>query len=352
MPLFVLLSGIGFTLLMRSTGGRPAAVLGRAVFLLMLGLLMSGTVPMVVILQFYALYLVVGLLVHRLGDRALLALIVAAAAAGVAVQVWMINNSSGPSPAASSPIFGDLRLLIHPGDLLQELFVTGVYPLLPDGAVFFLLGMWLGRRRLTNRRTAIQLILAGVLLVGLGTGFSAAINAMNPNRLPASGPDQGAEFGVTSPAPSGDPEAPPSDVDPGVDPGIKLTALQLIADDSPHSHMPPWLLSATGIGLASLGLCLLAARKERWLRPATALGRLTLTAYVGHALILRWAPTSWWADHPVLATIALWVLFAGFALAWTRWSRTGPLEHVIRACGQLTGRLVDTVRAGRTAAAR
>src|SRR5690606_23931861 len=64
-----------------------------------------------------------------------------------------------------------------------------------------------------------------------------------------------------------------------------------LAAIEPHNEMPLWVLTATAIAVAILGLCLLLARLlPRLIWPLAAYGQLALTVYVTHVVLLAVQP--------------------------------------------------------------
>lgn len=368
MPLFVMLSGIGMSLLLRSRSGRPAAVLGRATVLLLLGLLLTGWTLVDVILQFYALYMVVGLLANRLRDRALLGLAAVLAVGGVAFQIWRTvhpSTGSGDFIAPGSPLLAGLESLSHPVTLLRGLLFTGGYPLLPDGALF-VGGMWIGRRSLTEARAARWLVGTGLLLVAASFAVVAVVGQFRTDATNSSQAGTGqvaagqVASGTEAAAPQATREGAPDvvgsvpQVTEGVPGGGDLigekpamttyqSVLEVLGDSSPHSHTPVWLLDSLGWAMVVLGLCLGASRWGRWLQPFARLGAMTLTGYVAHILFLRWGGVAWWADRPTLMAVAVFLVILGFAALWTRFFHYGPVEATLRQAGALAARAADVL---------
>ena len=366
MPLFVLLSGVGLTLLLRTRGGRPAAVVGRAGVLLLLGVLLSGrSGGVAIILHFYALYLLVGLLVHRLGDRALLAATVALAAAGVLVQLFVEIPAVGPGRPAT--FLGGFEDLTHPLRYLRDLFVSGAYPLLPDGA-FFLAGMWVGRLRLDRVRTAAGLVVAGVVLLGAGVALPAAtgpfadrvgvaslahdlqdeVGPLTPEALTAYAEQQGMTADDLATMLREEMGADVADLVAAASRPDPSTTAQRLAEATryvPHDHMPSWLLQATGGGLLVLGAGLLLVRFVPRVGPVLVLGRFALTLYVAHwAFLVSLGDARWVRWHGLATAVLLWLAFAVLAAVYARWRTTGPVEALVRAGGRLAARATDAVR--------
>lgn len=348
MPLFVVLAGVSITLLARSARHPDRTLLVRAAVFLPLGLaLQEWTVGIAIILQYYALFFVLALVLRRLGDRTLLGLAVAVtAAAGVTIQLL------GPRwPGYTAWDGGDG--LAPPWGLLANLTVNGYYPFVPAGA-FLLVGMWLGRRDLGDARLARRLAVVGLALALAGYVGGRAVG----HRLGADGTATGADGAPTVRADrvdqvlaaTGAPDlgalvSTYSD-DPGERRGQLRGLVRYAQDQSPrfhvsrlfdtsgHSEMPAWVIGATGTSLAAIGGCLLLARRAgRALAPLVDLGQLSLTAYVAQALVIRWTPAN---DETSIAqefgiTLAILVGLTAFAWLWRRWQRRGPLEAIVHA---------------------
>ena len=106
-----------------------------------------------------------------------------------------------------------------------------------------------------------------------------------------------------------------------------------LLDTEGHSAMPAWTISALGTSAAILGFSLLVApRLPTFVRPITVVGAQSLTYYVFQAWATNIVPdtmetgvgTEWFF------VIAVFVIYTVFALVWTMWFRSGPLERVLR----------------------
>ena len=293
--LFVLVAGVGVTLLGRSRTTGPGrfrlTLLWRAALLLPLGLALQvldhGAA---VILQAYALLFVVAMVAQELSDRWLLGATGIAAVTGPGLFLWGTLRS--PEVYDRAPVtWGDPA-----GEMVHGLLLSGPYPVVVWTAPL-LLGMWLGRRDLTSRAFAVRLMVTGSLVAIA----SAAISSV-------------AEVGPAGP---GAPEW-----------------LQLATSVTPHSQMPLWLLNGTGVATAVLGASLLLAGPAgRAARPLVAAGQLALTIYVGHLVVLHLYPDQATADtvgaaswRVAVATVAMMVL----AQLWRSRFARGPLETMLR----------------------
>lgn len=293
--LFVVLAGVGVSLLagdrsksrVTSTSGRLA---WRALLLLPAGVwLQTLDVNVAVILQYYAVYFVVAIAALRLPDRWLLA--AAAACATVGPVVLLMLRRASPHLFG----FGFPRWTDVPG-VASDIVVTGYYPLIVWSAPL-LLGMWVGRRDLRSPATAWRLLGGGAGAAAVGFVVSDALVA----RL-----------------------GPASSID-----------WTRLAVTTPHSEMPLWLVTSTGIAVGVLGACLLLGRAApRVVWPLVALGQLALTAYVAHLLVLDWRPAWLLRDAVVPAWLSVarfTVVAALLATAWRAVAARGPLEILLRA---------------------
>lgn len=375
MPLFVLLSGAGVTLLLRRST-RPVRELGgRAALLLVIGLLLEYTTPVAVILQVYALFFLLALVVRRLADRWLLVLAAAIVAAGAASRMFLAPHlpKAYQYVEGLSEHIGALRVLIRPDASMSELAITGPYSALPTVA-FFLVGMWLGRRDLTSRRLRVGLIAGGLAMavVGYGVGWSTdskrepsaeliaaygdeLVDAIGGASVQSLTLSQGIEYQSIVERMS---KAEMLGVSEAELPVVMEQVAQIERDPlvveftepdgwwllnaAGHSHMPAWMLGATGIALFVIGLCLvLADRLPRVTLPFARAGQLALTLYVAHLCLLRWPMENWpWgftATEAILLTTSGFLVAVAVSFLWRMRFSQGPLESVLRLAGGTRG---------------
>ncbi len=306
--LFVLLAGVGVSLLFRA---RPPAdarvqIAWRALVFFPLGvLLQSLPTPVAVILQFYALYYLLGGLVATLSTRALAAL----------TLVWTVLGPVAfltlQDPALAGR--GTASTLSDPTTVVADLLLTGFYPLV-TWAPPLLVGLLVGRADLRDRVTCWILTLGGTGIAVAAYGGSELVRAAAPATVAGSS--------------------------------------WLLAVG--HTGAPLNVLGATGIAVAVLGLCLLlaaAAPRPTW--PLVAVGQMALTVYVGHLLVMAVVPT--WLEARG-SVDAAWVSVARFyvvttvvCLAWRARFARGPLEALLglpfsrrRVAGPTAPPLVET----------
>lgn len=294
--LFVVLAGVGVSLMLGHgsppSTRRQAALLWRAGVLFIAGLslqLLDHGVS--VILTTYGAMFVLALVLVRLPDRVL------AAGAGffaVTGPVALLMVEEASTYELHQPRLGD-----GPGTILFALAVNGRYPLLTWMAPL-LLGLWLGRRPLADSRIQVRLAATGAALVVVA---SATARMVEP-------------WAVRQDLPAG---------------------LEQLASGMGHSNMPLWLMESIGLACMVIAGCLFVMERERlrrWLWPLSAFGRLALTMYVLHLLLLAWIldpldePASAGTGAVILAGFV--VVGLGFAIVWRRAFRYGPLESVLR----------------------
>ena len=293
MPLFMLLGGIGVTL-MTSRSTTPARNLViRAVMLFALGLFLTETIDRVaIVLQSYALFFLLAIGLRRLPSGALLALVPSTIAIG-AVTYQLIGE-----PRVQTPLDSVLT-----SEGIESLLFDGFYPLFPVGA-FFIFGMWLGRLDLRSNRLAAILASSGTVLgAGVWIGANRVVN----------------DFGVQT--------------DFGGRRGDGSFHLGRLLDVEGHSAMPAWVLSALGTSVAILGFSLLFARAfARGTRPLVAVGSMSLTFYVFQAWVTNLVPatTETSVETEWVFAILVYLVFTVFAVVWKKGFSSGPLERVLR----------------------
>jgi hypothetical protein len=283
--LFVVLAGLSVALL--SGGPRPVdgvrrvqvrlRVLVRGVLLVVIGavLVVLGT-PVAVILPAYGEYFAVAVGFLGWSWRALLAAAAVVAVVGppvtFAVGDWLLENDKATALT---------------GLVVGHYYPAGIW------TAYVLVGLAAGRLDLTTAP-----VRRGLLLAGTGVAVLAHLTSALAMRLvPGARPEVGA--------------------------GRYLTT-------EPHAGTTLEVVANSGVALAVLGLCLVAA--DRWPRltsPLGATGALALTAYTVHVGVIAalgddvvWSPS----DRVWLAFLVVTVL------ACTLWRATlgrGPFERLL-----------------------
>ncbi|MBA4864302.1 DUF418 domain-containing protein [Streptomyces sp. PSKA54] len=327
--LFALLAGFTLVLLtgrpQPRTGRNGRQAIGRVVIraavliALGYGLVLLDT-DVDVILSFYGMLFVLALPLYRLGARTLA--LIAASTALVMPQVVYLLRAAVDGGSWSDIVIGlDPLARITDSDGFLELFVTGEYPVL-TWISFIVAGMAVAKLDVSRRDVLAHLSLTGVALAVIGYGGSwLALHAI-PGAL--AGVSAATDGGPASSAWWSD--AVGEEFEPG-HPAWLLAA-------SPHSQTTWSILGNTGVALVVLAVCLLVAElsgpRNRLVAPLVAVGSISLTAYVGHIVAIKFLGTDNMTESVALP------VFLGFAavamllaLAWTRLFRRGPLEYML-----------------------
>lgn len=293
MPLFMLLGGIGVTFMTRRSATPTRNLLIRAAMLMVMGLVLTEYVDrLAIVLQAYALFFALAVVLWRLPSKVLLAMV------PIVVAIGSFTYQTVGRPAALTPFD-----TLFTGQGIESLIFDGFYPLFPVGA-FFIFGIWLGRLDLGSDRIASILLSVGVTL---GIGIRVVSDWFVST------------FGLQ--------------VDFGGRAGDGNFHLTRLLDAEGHSSMPAWTLSALGTSAAVLGLSLLIARRfPKMVRPLVVVGSMSLTFYVFQAWVTNLVPST--RETGVFLewgfAIGVYVVFTLFALVWVMKFRTGPLERVLR----------------------
>jgi uncharacterized membrane protein len=320
---FVLVAGVSLAFL---SGGRravrgwervavSAGLVVRAVLVGVLGLaasVLSEANGIDVILQFYAVLFLIGILLLGCTPRALLWVAAAVTALG---PVLLVLTADADLPYAGSgvePMFG--TLVGDPGGLLVQLFVTGEYPVVVYLA-YLCVGMAIGRLDLRSPRLAWLLLAAGATLAVV----ARAVSAMLLHRA----------GGLAWLIEDYDLEGDRADVSALLWEPEPSSSWWYLALPAPHSHTPIDVLHTLGSAVAVLGAALLLTRVplvRRALWPLAAVGAMSLTLYVGHLVLLA---TGVQDGHPVLTFLAMVVGALVFATVWRHRFGQGPLEAIV-----------------------
>lgn len=295
--LFVVIAGIGMGFLAGRahgrTGPRPGlwpAVLWRAGLLVVGGFaLQSLTDDIGVILPLYGALFLLAPLLGLLSDRAV---VVVAGAMLVLGPVLVIAHDlvTGPTPGGNAPVqLGD-----PPVEAALDFLFAGRYPLV-TWVVPFLVGLLLARVDLGDRGAQRRLMIWGAVVAVGGLVLSEVLRSA----LGAA-----ADEGFTR----------------------LLTGVA-------HGQMPLWLVSSiAGAAAVVAAMIRLGQAVPALLGPLAACGRLSLTIYVLHILVLVAITPDGGFTFPegVAVTAGLVAGSVAFALVWQRWGGVGPLERLMR----------------------
>lgn len=287
MALFVLLAGVGISLLTERSPAPDLTLVVRGAVLLVAGILLTEQVARIaIILDEYAIFFVLALGLRRLPDRALLG----GSAAAMVVSGFTIQQ-----------LGRDYRTdWLPPLELAEQYALTGYYPLLPVVG-YLMLGLWIGRQDLFDEQLWARLLAAGAgLVVATDLGARWLAGALDLDRTTET---------------TGD-----------------ITVARML-DTTGHSGMLAANLAAVGTALIVLAMAsLIAGVGAEALRPLISIGRIALTFYVGQALITDHIPyddLSIGEEYLVVLVIVAGALVV--AEVSIRAIGRGPLEAALRA---------------------
>jgi len=292
---FVLVAGVGVTLLTRRTLDDPARVtemrwrLARRGAILYVGGLYLDTIWAGTIIPYYGLMFAIAALLFTMRSRWVLTVGAAAIAAGAALSIWRFRQDEAGDSTAWVFAPEQHSLQSYPLDV----FVNGTHPLLP-WLGFFCVGIVLGRViDQPGWRTAVGgagLLLASLAELATGTAETA------------------------------------------------FSALVLSTDSSSRGIV--YVASALGTALLAYVLIDLAAERFTTATdPLRRAGQMSLTLYLLHIIVFNFV-VDWmgWVTPAGLSTSLLfagvfWVTAIALAYAWNRLLGRGPAERVYRAIG-------------------
>ncbi|HBR98089.1 MAG TPA: transporter [Gammaproteobacteria bacterium] len=293
---FLILAGMGLGLsYARNSGARfVVSTVKRAVFLFVLGML-NMLVFDADILHYYGLFFLLSLLLLGLSTERL-ALLIGVIVGVSIVMLFALDYDQGWD--WKTYVYDDFWTVVG---FVRHTFFNGWHPVFPWMA-FLLYGVMLSRVSLGARRTQVLMIVGGIVATVVAEMLSGWLAPL---------------LGVS------DPE------------------LSLVAETDPVPPAPLYLLAASGIATALIGLCLLLAPVLkptgvlRWINPA---GRQTLTLYIVHIYIGMGAleALGMFSGQSMGSVMAASLLFTVcaclYATAWSRYAKHGPIEMVMRRC--------------------
>lgn len=298
--LFVTLAGAGIALM--ANGAQVwrvrKTVLLRALFLLVLGSALLALGWNIDILHHYAFYLALALFFIGAPRWLLLAAAVAIAFATLMLSVAMPELDLGVSTAW--PPTDEGQTIWSPLGMLQNVFLSGVHPVLPWFA-FMLMGMWIGRHDLTDLGTRARLMVLGAALAISAPLISAALEAAAVQ---------------------------------GALPMAVLGYLGVV-----HAPSPLFVLGAVGSSMFMIAFSQTLATRfggALIVRALVHAGQLALTIYVGHALIGVVMPRDMLGveTFDLAGVLAYAIVFCSVAVVAAHFYRRkfgrGPIEAVMR----------------------
>lgn len=302
--LFVILAGVGLTLLSRRAfrTGDPvvrrqarARILRRSGFLFVFGVLLATIWP-ADILHTYSVYFLIGMVLLFAPDRWLL---VGAGAVAELFLLLFIVFSYETSWDWDALTYADFWTV--PGFIRNTVF-NGWNPVFPWTS-FLLFGMWLGRQDVTDRQfrrrmtgyalvTLIVAEVASVLLIAVAT------------------------------------------------PGLGEDVASALFSRNSIPPMPFFLLSAGSSAVIVIMLVMAIgeqARNRGWWRALVVIGQFALTLYVGHIIVgmgiieeLGWIDSGQSLWTAVVFSILFFLASIACSLLWRQHYQRGPFEALMR----------------------
>jgi uncharacterized membrane protein YeiB len=304
--LFVILAGAGLSLMTRRAylagdsklmAEKRKSLLKRALFLFLAGLL-NRLFWSADILHFYGVYLTIATLFLTIPDRHLWSS--AAGSMFVFIFLTVCFNSDNGWVWGSNVYVGFYSF----DGMLRYIFFNGYYPVFPWLA-FLLVGMWLGRKDLSNRVFRKKMLWYGMGAVCFIEIWLWSIDYITSFYWDFSDSDY----------------------------------LELLLDMDPWQPMPQFIISAAGSALAVIMLCAFLAEKFKrfpLLPMLVAAGQMSLTLYVFHILFAGII-----FNYAVPVTLRTLLFLTGMAIGfycialllvffWKARFGRGPLEALMR----------------------
>ena len=303
---FVVLAGVGLSLMSRSAFlNRDAArmrenrylILKRALFLFVLGML-NSLIWRADILHLYGIYFAIGICLLTVPSRRLFLLSMIPMAV---FSLFMLAVNFDRDLALKT---GAYSAFWKSAAMAWDVFFDGLYPVFP-WATFLILGMWLGRQRLSDPVLRKKILFAGIGVVAFAEGISRMVFHLSISGLRIFNAD----------------------------------VLLMWFAIEPWDPMPLFLLSAGGTALIVVSFSISIAQKwgnRRWILPFVSVGQLSLTLYVAHivvgSIVLKAMKGLDLAPHlfPIWGTTLFYLLALLFSPLWKRHFLTGPLEGLMR----------------------
>lgn len=303
--LFVILAGIGITLMTRSAvanneqikiSSSRKTIWKRSLFLFILGLLLYVMEWTGDILHYYGVYLfVAAFLITRKKVLLSLSIIILLIAQSLQLTFNIFEGWGGPTPFINYVDFWTIK------GFLRNLFFNGYHPIFPWFS-FFLIGMIIGRLDLHNKKIREKLLLLGITITILTELLSKGLT----------------HFFI---------------------PYIGKEAATFLFNTGPILPNILYILSATGSAIAILIICLNIAEKytNNWfVTSIVQTGQLTLTHYVSHVfigigtLILLNRMEHQSLLFVLLFATAFFIFSIVISVLWRKKFSRGPIEWIMR----------------------
>ncbi|MBP1988831.1 DUF418 domain-containing protein [Paenibacillus eucommiae] len=311
--LFVVLAGIGIALMTAKARSsldknlirqNRKSLYKRSVFLLVAGILLLLMGWNADILHYYAVFMLAASVLITVSDKKILGLFVVIL---IVSQVGLIVFDYGKGWDASFHEYADFWTL---SGLMRNLFFNGFHPIFP-WLCFFLIGMWIGRRRLLEVGYRPKVLLYSLS----GTVFFEAVSYFLIRWTSGT---------------------------------LGTSATSAVLDQEAAYYffttkpMPPtmlYVLSATCSAIAIIAISQYVVHKLENSRLTQAIihtGQLSLSHYIGHVVIgLGFLEVIGYLENGRLSfAVAYGCVYFIFAIIfsyiWRKWMKRGPVELIMR----------------------
>ncbi|MGD9031804.1 MAG: heparan-alpha-glucosaminide N-acetyltransferase domain-containing protein [Desulfobacteraceae bacterium] len=304
---FVLLAGVGLSLMSKSALlNNDAArmrenrylILKRALFLFIIGML-NSLIWRADILHVYGIYFVIGMCLLIVPTRRLLLLSIIPVAVS---SFFMLAVDFDRGLAFKTDTYSAFW---KPTAMAWDIFFNGLYPVFP-WATFLILGMWLGRQRLSDPVLRKKILFIGIGVVAFAECISRMVFHLSTSGLSV----------------------------------LDADALLMWFTIEPWDPMPLFMLSAGGTAVIVVSFSISIAQKwgnTKWILPFVSVGQTTLTLYVAHIIIgsIALEVMKVYEVEPFLFPIwgacAFYISALILCSYWRKSFQKGPLEWLMRS---------------------
>jgi len=270
----------------------------RAIFLFVIGLLYTP-IWIADILHFYGIYMLITLLLisssrKLIFNSGLLLILV------YPIMMLLWNYDTGWN--FETFVYTDFWTI---SGFIRNLFYNGFHPVIPWTA-FMLLGLWFGKQDLSDTR-----FIKKSALVSIGVYIIMLLVSKVLITVLAEGNQE------------------------------TLMELKQVLGTSPMPPLPIYMISGSSIAVFVISLSILIAKKYEnnfIIVALTKTGQLALTFYVAHVIIGMGIvefidpekPGKYSIEFSIIYALIFSILCVLFAVIWTEFKKTGPLEWVMR----------------------
>lgn len=304
---FVVLAGVGIAFMSKnavknndktSLNATRIRIAKRAIFLFVIGLLYTP-IWIADILHFYGIYMLLTLLLITSSRKLIfnLGLLLV-----LVYPLLMVLWSYDTGWDFNTLVYSDFWSL--PG-FFRNLFYNGFHPVIPWSAFMFL-GLWFGKQDLSNEKFIKKSILVSgsifIIMLLLSKVLISVLSEGNP---------------------------------------ATILDLKQVLGTSPMPPLPIYMISGSSIAILVISVSILIAKKYEnnfIIISLAKTGQLALTFYVAHVIIgmgiVEFINPEKMGKYSIEFSIIYALIFSVFcvlfAVIWTKYKKTGPLEWVMR----------------------